>query len=171
MSGNENRDQSPKHLKVAVITMSDSRAAAFKEGRDIDISGQIVEKKLKDAGHSSTRVVITDDADEIRAEITRAVADDSIDAVITTGGTGITSRDNTISVAKSLFTFELPGFGEILRLKGYQTVGGAAMLTRATAGMVERKPVLCLPGAPNSVEIAMDLILPELAHLVKHARE
>ena len=171
MSGIEHRDKSPKHLNVAVITMSDSRAAAFEEGKDEDISGQIVERKLKEAGHSSTRVVITDDADQIKEEISKAIATEGVDIVITTGGTGVTSRDNTVSVAKSLFDFELPGFGEVLRMKGYEMVGGAAMLTRATAGMIDRKPVLCLPGAPNSVEVAMDLILPELGHLVKHARE
>ncbi len=171
MSGIEHREQAPKNLRVAVITVSDSRAAAMREGRDEDISGRVIERKLKEAGHSSSRAIIPDDEDQIERALRKFTSDEGTDAVITTGGTGVTSRDKTVDVACSLFEIELPGFGETLRRKGYEIVGGAAILTRATAGLVKRKPVFCLPGAPNSVEVAMDLILPDLGHLVKHARE
>jgi molybdenum cofactor biosynthesis protein B len=99
------------------------------------------------------------------------VADDRIDAIIITGGTGIARRDVTIETVAPLYEKELPGFGEVLRRVGYDMVGTPALLTRASAGIIKRKPVFCLPGAPNAVEIGMDLILPELGHVVKHARE
>lgn len=171
MSWIEHREGAPKNLRVAVITVSDSRAAAMREGRDEDISGRIVERELQKAGHSSTRVVIPDDEGQIEKELRESISDPKIDAVITTGGTGITSRDRTVDVVRPLFEMDLPGFGEILRRMGYEKVGGPGILTRATAGLIERKPVFCLPGAPNAVEVAMELIIPDLGHLVKHARE
>jgi len=161
----------PKHLRVAVLTISDSRAAAMQKGRDEDVSGRIIERRLQKAGHDSTRIIVPDEVRQIRAAVKKFISNKKIDAVITVGGTGITKRDVTIETLCPLFQKELPGFGEILRHLGYQKVGGPAILTRTTAGLIERKPVFCLPGAPNAVEVAMDLILPELGHLVKHARE
>lgn len=171
MSGIEHREAAPKNLRVAVITVSDSRAAAIREGRDEDISGRIVVRELGKAGHTSTRVIIPDDADQIEEKIRESISDPKVDVVITTGGTGITSRDKTVDVVTPLFEKDLPGFGETLRRMGYERVGGPGILTRATAGLINRKPVFCLPGAPNAVEVAMELILPDLGHLVKHARE
>ncbi len=171
MSGIEHRKEAPKNLRVAVITVSDSRAAAMREGRDEDISGRIVERELRKAGHSSTRVIIPDDENQIEEKLRESISDPKVDVVITTGGTGITSRDKTVDVALSLFEKDIPGFGETLRRMGYERVGGPGILTRATAGLINRKPVFCLPGAPNAVEVAMELILPDLGHLVKHARE
>jgi molybdenum cofactor biosynthesis protein B len=171
MSGIGHRKNAPRHLRVAVLTISDSRAAALKQGKDEDISGKLIERRLRAAGHSSTRLIVPDDAKQIRAVVRKFIADRKIDAVITAGGTGITSRDVTIEALRPLFEKELPGFGELLRRIGYERVGGPAFLTRATAGLIKRKPVFCLPGAPNAAEVAMDLILPELGHLIKHARE
>lgn len=167
----EHRKEAPKHLKIAVLTVSDSRAAAMRKGKDEDISGKLIEQRLRGAGHTTTRKIVSDETEQILAAIRMSISDRKIDAVITVGGTGITKRDVTIETLRSLFEKELPGFGEILRHLGYQKVGGPAFLTRATAGLIERKPVFCLPGAPNAVEVAMDMILPELGHLVKHARE
>ncbi|KXA99712.1 hypothetical protein AKJ42_02670 [candidate division MSBL1 archaeon SCGC-AAA261C02] len=171
MSGIEHREEAPKNLHVGVITTSDSRAEAAEKGEDKDLSGPIIQEKLEKEEHSSDRVVIPDDEEKIKTEIMNFVKDSKVDAVITTGGTGITSRDKTVDVARSLFEKELPGFGETLRRMGYEEVGGPGILTRATAGLIKQKPVFCLPGAPNAVKIAMDLILPDLGHLVKHARE
>lgn len=171
MSGIEHRTQAPKHLSVAVLVISDARAKAMREGRDEDISGKLIEQKLKAAGHATTRLIVPDEAEQIKAAIKKIIADPKIDAVVTAGGTGITARDVTIETLGSMFEKELPGFGEILRRIGYEKVGGPALLTRATAGLIKRKPVFCLPGAPNAVEVAMELVLPELGHVVKHARE
>jgi molybdenum cofactor biosynthesis protein B len=83
----------------------------------------------------------------------------------------VAKRDVTIETIAPMFEKDLPGFGEILRRIGYERVGTPALLTRAAAGIINGKPVFCLPGAPNAVEIGCRLILPELAHIVKHARE
>ena len=171
MSGIEHREAAPKLLSVAVLVVSDTRARAMREGRDEDISGKLVERELQAAGHTTTRLIVPDDAKQIRTAVRKFISDGKIDVVIAVGGTGVTARDVTIETLQPLFDKELPGFGELLRRVGYEKVGGAALLTRSTAGLIKRKPVFCLPGAPNAVEVAMNIIIPELGHLVKHARE
>ena len=171
MSFKEHRGEAPKHLKVAVLVVSDSRAAAMREGRDEDITGKLIEQRAREVGHETTRLIVPDDAREIKKAVQEFIADRKIDAVITAGGTGLARRDVTIETLSPLFEKELPGFGEVLRRKGYEMVGTAALLTLTTAGIIERKPVFCLPGAPNAAEVAMGLILPELGHVIKHARE
>ena len=143
----------------------------MREGRDEDVTGKIIEQRAHEAGHETTRLIVPDEAGKIKKAVQRFIADKKIDVVITTGGTGIARRDVTIETLSPLFEKELPGFGEILRRIGYEKVGTAALLTLATAGIIERKPVFCLPGAPNAAEVAMELILPELGHIIKHARE
>ena len=171
MSFREHRREAPKHLRIAVLIVSDSRAAAMREGRDEDITGKLIEQRAREAGHETTRLIVPDDVREIKKAVQGFIADRKIDVVITAGGTGIARRDVTIETLGPLFGKELPGFGEILRRIGYEKVGTAALLTLATAGLIERKPVFCLPGAPNAAEVAMGLILPELGHVIKHARE
>jgi len=171
MSGIEHRKEAPKHLNVAVLVISDARAQKMREGQDEDVSGKLIEKKVQAAGHTTARFIVPDDADKIKDAVKKFIADPNIDAVIATGGTGITARDVTIETLAPMFEKELHGFGEILRRVGYDKVGGPALLTRATAGLIKRKPVFCLPGAPNAVEVAIGLILPDLGHVVKHARE
>jgi len=145
-------------LQVEVLTLSDSRAASLEEGRDEDKSGKLIQRKLKDADITSNRTVIPDEEDLIREKLEGMISDPEVDAIITTGGTGITSRDKTINVARDYFELELKGFGELLRRKSRESIGEAAILTRATAGIANRKAVFCLPGSPNSVEISMDII-------------
>ncbi|KXB07821.1 hypothetical protein AKJ55_01865 [candidate division MSBL1 archaeon SCGC-AAA382M17] len=171
MTSNEHRKKAPKDLHVGVITVSDTRAAAWEEERDEDESGKIIQRELEKAGYSSNRTIIPDEEDQIEEKLEELISDSEIDAIITTGGTGIASRDKTVEVVRTFLDKELPGVGEALRRLGYERVGGPALLTRATAGVANQKPLFCFPGAPNSVEVGMDLILPDLAHVVKHARE
>ncbi|RLG57952.1 MAG: molybdenum cofactor biosynthesis protein [Hadesarchaea archaeon] len=171
MNISEHRKEAPKRLGVAVLVVSDKRAAAASEGRDEDVSGKIFEARSREAGHLVTRRIVPDDAEMIHNELKRFLDDEKIDVVVITGGTGITKRDITIETVQPMFEKELPGFGEALRRVGYEKVGTPALLTRASAGIIKRKPVFCLPGAPNAVEVGAGLILPELAHIVKHARE
>ena len=90
-----------------------------------------------------------------------------MDAIVCTGGTGISRRDNTVPIIESLIETLIPGFGELFRLLSYQQIGTAAMLSRALAGVAAGKLVFALPGSIKAVELAVDrLILPELAHLV-----
>ena len=88
--------------------------------------------------------------------------------VITTGGTGITSRDGTFEVVTSLLEKTLTGFGELFRMLSYQEIGAAAMMSRASAGIARRRVLICLPGSEHAVRLAMTkLVLPELGHLVR----
>lgn len=170
MSFEEHRKDAPKHMRIAVLVVSDTRAAAARKGKDDDISGKIFEQRAREAGHTTIRLIVPDDAAKIRAAIKKFIADRRIDAVIITGGTGVAKRDVTIETIQPMFEKELPGFGETLRRIGYERVGAPALMTRTSAGIIKRKPVFCLPGAPNAVEIAAGLILPELGHILKHAR-
>ena len=171
MSSEEHKKKAPKHLKIAILVVSDTRAAAAREGHDEDISGKLFEQRARELGHMTTRLIVPDEAAEIIKAVKKFVADKKIDAVVTTGGTGVANRDVTIETIQSMFEKELPGFGEILRRIGYEKVGTPALLTRASAGIIKRKPVFCLPGAPNAVDVGAGLILPELGHVLKYIRE
>ncbi len=151
--------------------VSDTRSAAMAKGHDEDISGKIIVQKAHEAGHEALRAIVPDEKAKIRRVVKQFVADSKIDAVILTGGTGVAKRDVTIETIQPLYDKDLPGFGEILRRVGYDMVGTPALLTRASAGIIEQKPVFCLPGAPNAVDTGMNFILPELGHVVKHARD
>jgi molybdenum cofactor biosynthesis protein B len=96
---------------------------------------------------------------------------DELDAILMTGGTGVTSRDQTYETVSSLLDKPLPGYGEIFRLLSYQDIGPAAILSRATGGLIGRKVLLTMPGSPAAVRLAMEkIIVPELPHLVREAR-
>lgn len=171
MSYAEHREKAPKKLKIGVLVVSDSRYAALKKGMDVDVSGKLIEEKAKKAGHETLRVIAPDEEYEIRKALKKFIEEDGVDSVIMSGGTGVAYRDVTIETVEPMFDKALPGFGEILRHLGYKQVGTPALLTRAVAGIIQQKPVFCLPGTPNAVEVAMDFILPELGHVVKHARD
>lgn len=158
-------------LHVEVITASDSRAEAMREeGIDKDESGKIVQEKLKEADISSNRTIIPDEEEEIREKMKEFISDSNVDAIITTGGTGVTSRDITVDIAQDFFEEEFSGFGELLRRRGYEEAGLLGVFTRTTAGMANQKPIFCLPGAPSSVEIAMDFIVPDIERVIEHAK-
>jgi molybdenum cofactor biosynthesis protein B len=149
-----------------VITVSDSRSSAT------DKSGQLIVEGLQAAGHTVfEHVVIPDEPVPMREALLKYVASAEVDAVLLTGGTGIAARDQTPDTIAGMLTKELPGFGELFRMLSYQEIGAAAMLSRALGGMIEDTLVLAMPGSTAAVRLAMDkLILPELGHLVKHAR-
>ena len=107
----------------------------------------------------------------IQAAVLRAVATADVDLVLTTGGTGIAPRDVTFPALTRLFDSEIPGFGELFRWLSYREIGSAAILSRATGGIVKGKVVLALPGSPKALRLAMDeIILKEAGHLVSQAR-
>jgi molybdenum cofactor biosynthesis protein B len=93
------------------------------------------------------------------------------DAVVICGGTGLTHLDLTLEAVEPLFEKTLPGFGEVFRWRSLEEVGTRAMLTRATAGIYNGKPVFCLPGSPGAARLGMELIMAELVHILKHIRE
>jgi molybdenum cofactor biosynthesis protein B len=165
MSATDHRRTSPAAVSVHVITISDSRTP------ETDTSGRAIAELLAAHGHAvHGRTLLKDEPAEVRAAIER-LAQGAVDAIVTTGGTGITSRDSTFEAIETLLTKRLPGFGELFRMLSYQEIGAAAMMTRATAGLAGRTVVIALPGSEHAVRLGMEkLVLPELAHLVREAR-
>ena len=166
MSVTEHRQQSPASVSVHVITVSDTRTL------DTDASGRAIVELLEGAGHRvAGRTLLRDEAEEVRAAVQYLASGALVDVVITTGGTGITARDGTFEAVDGLLTKRLPGFGELFRSLSYQQIGAAAMLSRATAGLVGQTVVIVLPGSQHAVRLALEeLVLPELGHLVREAR-
>jgi molybdenum cofactor biosynthesis protein B len=168
------KTEAPRSLNWAVLICSTSRFKEFTEtGRINDPSGDLVVQMLRDSGHRVTlRRLVDDDKAEIQHEILRALKSRKVDAIVTSGGTGISPRDVTIEAVRQLLDKELPGFGELFRAISYQKIGSAAVLTRAIAGIAKGKAVFCLPGSPQSVALALqELVIPEAGHILKHARE
>ena len=150
-----------------MLTVSDTRTA------DTDTSGRAIVEMLTAAGHQVTGTAIEKDEPARVAELVRqqaAIGD--VDVIITTGGTGLSSRDSTFEAIDVLLEKRLPGFGELFRMLSYHELGPAAMMSRASAGTIGKVVVLSLPGSENAVRLAMTkLVLPELGHLVQQTRK
>jgi molybdenum cofactor biosynthesis protein B len=144
------------------------------EARSVeDVSGDLIESKLKEAGHTvALREIISDDTAMIQEAVERILGRSDLDVAIFTGGTGVTKADVTIETVSPFFEKTLPGFGEVFRRLSFDNIGSAAVLSRAVAGVAKGKVFFCIPGSPDAVRICLErLILPEAAHIVKHARE
>lgn len=150
----------------ALITVSDSRTE--KTDRGGDVLRDLVER----AGHRvASRQLVPDDPARIREAVEAALAQSAVDVVLVTGGTGFSPRDLTLEAIAPLFEREIPGFGELFRMLSFAEVGAAAMLSRATAGLVAGRAIFLLPGSPAALDLALTrLVLPELAHLLAQAR-
>lgn len=161
----QHRDQSPAVIRCAVITLSDTRTL------ETDTGGGLLCELLEAAGHVvARRELIPDDQATLSNLLNECEADDSIAAVLMTGGTGISSRDQTFETVTNLLTKPLPGYGELFRVASYEEIGAAAMLSRATGGLMNRTLLMTMPGSRNAVRLAMEkLILPELGHLIREA--
>ena len=148
-----------KHLRVAVITASDTRTIAEDE------SGRAISDALESAGHTVAHYeVLPDDPERIRETVIARLAQE--DLVIINGGTGIAARDSTIEAIRPLLNKELEGFGELFRMLSYQEIGAAAFLSRAIAGIANGRIIVALPGSPAACRLAMEkLLLPQLGHM------
>ena len=148
------------------LSVSDTRTP------ETDSGGQLLHDLLLAAGFEVLeRRIIRDDPVAMRELIEQFRAAPEIDAVLLTGGTGLSSRDQTFETISALVTKPLPGYGELFRMLSYQEIGPAAMLSRAVGGLVGRIVVLTMPGSPAAVRLAVErLIAPELRHLVREAR-
>ena len=170
----KHKAEAPSKLNYAVIICSTSRyeQLRLKSGVE-DPSGDLIEKLLKDHGHEVLiRKIVPDRPEKIREALEEALSSSEVDVILTCGGTGITSSDVTIETVKPMLDKTLEGFGEIFRLISYRKIGSAAILTRALAGVSRGKAVFCIPGSPDAVKTALEvLILKEAGHIVKHARE
>ena len=163
----KHREASPEKIRVAVLTVSDTRTP------ETDTGGNIIVELMQGAGHEiSHREIVKDDAPRIEVVLQELLADAGVDAVITTGGTGISARDTTYEVVSRRIDKKLDGFGELFRVLSYEEIGAAAMLSRAVAGASGSKFLACLPGSSNAVRLAVEkLLVPEISHLVFELRK
>jgi molybdenum cofactor biosynthesis protein B len=138
-----------------------------------DVSGDTLIELLKNAGHNVLfKKIVADDKAMISDAVKQALNMLDLDVAIFSGGTGITPTDVTIETVSPFFEKTLPGFGEFFRRLSFDRVGSAAVLSRAVAGVAKGKALFCIPGSPDAVRVAVEmLILPEAPHIVKHARE
>jgi molybdenum cofactor biosynthesis protein B len=142
-------------LSIAVLTISDSRDMAT------DTSGQALVDRLAIAGHLlAERLIVPDDIYRIRAVVTHWIADDTVNAVLTTGGTGLTGRDRTPEAIRPLLDKEIDGFGEMFRAISYQEIKTSTLQSRAFAGISNTTFIFCLPGSTGACRTAWD-------HLIK----
>ncbi len=154
-------------VRCAVLTVSDSRTLAT------DTAGPRARTLLAEAGHTVLHhALFPNDEPLVRAAVARLIEDGLVDAVILTGGTGLSARDRTIEAVTPLFERTIPGFGELFRLVSFQEqIGSAAVLSRAVAGSARGVLIVSLPGSEAAVELALTrLLLPELAHIVYDLR-
>ena len=159
------RTSAPKSVGCYVLTVSDTRT------EDTDAGGRAIVDLLAAAGHTiAGRSIVKDDPEQVRLIIERQCANPGVQAIITTGGTGITSRDSTYEAVSAMLHKRLDGFGELFRLLSYEQIGPAAMMSRACAGLVAGRIVISLPGSEAAVRLAMEkLIIPEIGHMVQQA--
>ncbi|MGP8068450.1 MAG: molybdenum cofactor biosynthesis protein B [Candidatus Bathyarchaeia archaeon] len=167
------KKSSPDSATVYIVTCSTSKFKQLRAKQEpSDESGDTIEDLAANAGHRiSGRRLISDSKPMIRKAVREAFSNRDVDAVIITGGTGLSSTDVTFEAISPMLDREIPGFGEIFRRISFDEIGSAAMMSRAFAGTIKDRTVFCLPGSPNAVKTAMEkLILPELGHLVGLAR-
>ena len=161
----EHKSAAPSRVGCCVITVSDTRTEAT------DTGGRAIADLLAAAGHDIVgRTIVKDDPELLRDAIGRQLANPAVQAIVTTGGTGITSRDCTYEAVTAMLWKRLDGFGELFRMLSYEQIGAAAMLSRAVAGTIAGRIVVSLPGSEAAVRLAVDkLLVPELPHLVREA--
>jgi molybdopterin adenylyltransferase len=156
----------PDTIRVATITVSDTRTEADDEG------GARLKARLSAAGFEVVRsAIVRDEPGALRALVARFCDDEAVDAVVTTGGTGIAPRDQTYEAIGALLEKTLDGFGEAFRRLSWDQVGPKAVLSRAIAGTYRGRILAALPGSPKAIDLAVDAILaPILPHAVALAR-
>jgi molybdenum cofactor biosynthesis protein B len=166
-STTQHRCESPKNVRVAVVTVSDTRTL------ETDRGGQLIVEMLTAAGHEVVGRQIVRDEPRSIGPLVRQLADaTTTDAILITGGTGIAARDQTYETISGLLTKTMPGYGELFRMLSYEDIGPAAMLSRAIGGVLDGVVVLTMPGSVAAVRLAMEkLIVPEVGHLVYEARK
>jgi molybdopterin adenylyltransferase len=163
VSSAAHRKSAPASVRCFVLTISDTRTPAN------DTSGDAIVSALETAGHVVTaRQIVKDDPDAVQQAVRSAAG---AEVVITTGGTGITSRDGTYEALSAIFDKTIDGFGELFRMLSYEQIGSAAMMSRACAGTIGRTAVFALPGSLEAVQLAVEkLLLPEIGHVVRELR-
>ena len=141
-------------LNIAVLTVSDTRTLAD------DASGQTLVERLTGAGHQlAERAIVPDDIYQIRAILSRWIADPAVQVVLTTGGTGMTGRDSTPEAVRPLLDKEIAGFGELFRMLSWEEIGTSTLQSRALGGLANATFIFCLPGSTGACRTGWDRIL------------
>jgi molybdopterin adenylyltransferase len=166
-SVHKHKESAPETVRVAILTISDTRTL------ETDTGGDIAQELLEGAGQEVVeRQIVRDEVSGIRNSLIDLLARSDVDAVVATGGTGISARDTTYEVVERMLEKRLDGFGEIFRMLSYEEIGSAAIMSRALAGSVGSKFVASLPGSRNAVRLAVEkLLVPELSHVVFELRK
>jgi len=164
MGTKEHKKGAPKALKIAIISVSSTRSIAEDE------SGLWMKKRSEKEGHSVTlHRVVPDDKKYIVTALSEAIDLAGAQAVLVTGGTGISHKDVTIEAVCPLFQKELTAFGPVFAQLSLEKIDSAAIMSRTTAGIISNAAVFCLPGSLRACKLACKaLIFPELGHLIKH---
>jgi molybdenum cofactor biosynthesis protein B len=155
----------PTHQRTpttfALIVTSDTRTEREDE------TGKIAVGLIEADGHKVvSHTIIPNNEEKIRAEVERMLLDDSVAVIVTSGGTGIGAKDKTVAAVTPLMEKEMIGFGELFRRISYDEIGGAAIMSRATAGVARGKLIFCLPGSRNAMKVALNkIILPNVGHM------
>jgi molybdenum cofactor biosynthesis protein B len=167
VSVSEHKAQAPVSIACYVLTVSDTRTP------ESDTSGRAIRELLTAAGHVvSGYDIVRDEPLEVEARVRDRLQDTMTQVIVTTGGTGISTRDGTFDAIDRLLDKRLDGFGELFRMLSFQEIGASAMLSRATAGTAAGKAIFVLPGSQHAVRLAMiRLIVPELGHVVQQLRK
>lgn len=167
MSTREHKQQAPSRLKVGILTVSTTRKI------ENDASGQWIKKQAEKERHSVvSHRVVTDDIGAIRDALCEMLNRFRPQLLILTGGTGLAEKDVTIEAVRPLFKKELTAFGPVVAQLSFDQIDSAAVLSRATAGIVGKSVVFCIPGSKAACKLICEsLIFPEAGHLVKHLKE
>ena len=148
-------------VNVMVVTISDTRT------KKTDKSGQKMLELLKPQHQVVAYDIVKDDKQAIQQLLQQGCEDPRVQVILMNGGTGIAKRDVTFDILQAQIERPIPGFGELFRMISFEEIGSAAMLSRASAGIIQETVIFSMPGSTNAVSLAMEkLILPELAHLV-----
>jgi molybdenum cofactor biosynthesis protein B len=168
------KENAQKSYKCAILTISTSRYEKYgsvnRPERAEDASGKLIWGMVQVQGGEVVHYELIPDNIEMIRDVLKRYLYSEADVIMSSGGTGLSPADVTIEAVMPFFEKEMVGFGELFRLKSMDQIGNAVMLSRAIAGVSRQKAVFCLPGSPNAVKLALELILPEMGHILKHVK-
>jgi molybdenum cofactor biosynthesis protein B len=165
MSHLEHKELSPKAVTCAILIISDSRT------EKTDESGKYLLEKLESNGHTVIDyALLKNDSETIKNKLNEYLEQEELQVIITSGGTGVSMRDVTVETVTPMLDKMLDGFGELFRTLSYMEIGSASIMSRAVAGVISGKIILCIPGSLAAVKLAIEkIILGEIGHMVREA--
>ncbi|MDD5288012.1 MAG: MogA/MoaB family molybdenum cofactor biosynthesis protein [Dehalococcoidales bacterium] len=165
MSYYEHKKLGVKNIGCAVLTTSDNRT------EETDESGKLIKQRLVDSSNKvACYAILKNDAQSIKNKILELLKQNTVQVIITSGGTGVSHKDVTVDTIQPMLEKKLDGFGELFRSLTYQELGTASIMSRAIAGVINGKVIICIPGSLEAAQLAMDkIILPEIGHLLREA--